>query len=74
MSTSISLKAEFIAGTDIKTACFDLCMLSDKLNSHLEASFNGTKLNAYPGDNPLGLYKAYCDRKPNATWVSARGP
>lgn len=56
---SLTLKVELFAGTDIRSASCDLCELSERIGALVEADFNGVKLWARPGDNPLRLADAY---------------
>lgn len=56
---SITLKVELLAGTDIRSACCDLCELANRTGCLVEASFNGIKLWARRADNPLELVEAY---------------
>lgn len=56
---TITLKLELFAGTDVRDAASDLCQLADRIGVLCEADFNGVKLWARPGDNPLRLVDAY---------------
>lgn len=56
---SLTLKVELFAGTDIRSASCDLCELAERIGALVEADFNGVKLWARPGDNPLRLADAY---------------
>lgn len=56
---SLTLKLELFVGTDVLSAASDLCQLSDRIGVLCEADFNGVKLWARPGDNPLRLVDAY---------------
>ena len=56
---SFTIKVELFAGTDIRDAASDLCELADRFGALVEANFNGVKLWARPGDNPLRLADAY---------------
>ena len=53
------LRVELFAGTDVSDAASELCQLADRIGAHCEAMFNGVKLWARPGDNPLRLTEAY---------------
>lgn len=53
------LQVELFAGVDVRDAAMELCQLSDRIGAHCEASFNGVKLWARPGDNPLRLVEAF---------------
>lgn len=52
---TITLRLELFAGTDVRDAASDLCQLADRIGVLCEADFNGVKLWARPGDNPLRL-------------------
>ena len=56
---TLTLKLELFAGTDVRDAASDLCQLADRIGVLCEADFNGVKLWARPGDNPLRLADAY---------------
>lgn len=56
---SLTLKVELFAGTDVRDAACDMCMLSNRTGAMIEADFNGVKLWARPDDNPLKLVDAY---------------
>lgn len=56
---SFTLKVELFAGTDIRSATSDLCDFAERIGVMVEADFNGVKLWARPGDNPLRLADAY---------------
>lgn len=56
---SITIHVELSAGTMVRDAACDLCSLSDRIGVLVEADFNGVKLWARPGDNPLQLEAAY---------------
>lgn len=52
---SLTLNVELSPGTDIRDAASDLCQLADRIGVLCEANFNGVKLWARPGNNPLRL-------------------
>lgn len=52
---SIILSVELIAGTDIREACCDICELANRVGCTVEGKFNGVKLWANEGGNPLEL-------------------
>ena len=56
---SMTLKMELFAGVDIDAAASDLCRLADRIGVLCEAEFNGVKLWARPGDNPLRLVDSF---------------
>ena len=56
---TLTLKLELFAGTDVRDAASDLCQLADRIGVLCEADFNGVKLWARPGDNPLRLVESY---------------
>lgn len=56
---SITLKVDLSAGTDIREACCDICMLAGRVGCLVEANFNGVLLWAREGDNPLKLVNEY---------------
>jgi hypothetical protein len=56
---SLTLKVELSPGTDIREACCDLCELANRVGCLVEASFNGVKVWAVEGNNPLKLAEAW---------------
>lgn len=56
---SLTLKVELMAGTDIREACCDLCELANRVGCMVEGNFNGVKVWAVEGDNPLKLAEAW---------------
>lgn len=56
---TLTLKLELFAGVGISEAASDLCQLSDRVGVLCEADFNGVKLWARPGDDPLLLVGSY---------------
>ena len=56
---TLMLKVERFVGTDVRDAAIDLCQLADRVGVLCEADFNGVKLWARPGDNPLRLAESY---------------
>jgi hypothetical protein len=56
---TMTLKVELLAGTDVRDAACELCQLADRIGVLCEANFNGVKLWARPGDNPLRLAEAF---------------
>lgn len=56
---TLTLKLELFAGTDVRDAANDLCQLADRIGVLCEADFNGVKLWARPGSNPLRLVESY---------------
>lgn len=56
---SLTLNLDLFAGVDITDAASDLCQLSSRVGVLCVADFNGVKLWARPGDNPLHLVDAY---------------
>ncbi len=56
---SVMMKVELIAGTDIRDACCDVCELANRMGCLIEARFNGVRLWAREGDNPLTLEEEY---------------
>lgn len=59
MSSSIWLTVEFSPGSDIATACKELCALANKLDVQVHASFNGVLLMACAGDEWTSLEAAW---------------
>jgi hypothetical protein len=59
---TLTLKVELFAGTDVRDAANDLCQLADRVGTLCEADFNGVKLWARPGDNPLRLADSYFEQ------------
>ena len=56
---SVTLKVELMAGTDIRDACCDICKLANRLGCLIEANFNGVRLWAVEGNNPIKLAEEY---------------
>ena len=56
---SISMKVELFAGTEIREACCDICELANRMGCLIEANFNGVRLWAREGNNPLTLADEY---------------
>lgn len=75
MRNSIILKVELFAGTDIKDAAIDLCALAERVGVLCEASFNGVKLWARPGDSPQVMVDKYMVEinKPHGLYRYAKG-
>lgn len=46
---TLSLRVEFLAGSNISEAAEELCELADRFGVMIEADFNGTPLLARPG-------------------------
>lgn len=59
MLKTFVLQVEPFAGSDIKDVAVELCQLADRVGVRCEAGFNGVKLWARPGDNPLRLVEAF---------------
>lgn len=59
MLKTFTLKLELFAGTDVSDAASEMCQFADRIGVRCEAMFNGVKLWARPGDNPLRLVDAY---------------
>jgi len=59
MLKTFVLQVEPFAGRDIKDVAVELCQLADRVGVRCEAGFNGVKLWARPGDNPLRLVDAF---------------
>ena len=59
MLKTFTLKVEPIAGTDVRDVASELVQLAERIGVLCEANFNGVKLWARPGDNPLRLADAY---------------
>ena len=56
---SVTIKVDLTPGTDIREACCDICELANRVGCMVEASFNGVKLWAVAGNNPLQLAEAW---------------
>lgn len=56
---TFTLRLELFAGADIRDAASEMCQLADRIGVMCEAQFNGVKLWARPGDNPLRLVEVY---------------
>ena len=56
---SITMKVELMAGTDIRDASCDICELANRVGCLVEANFNGVRLWAREGGNPLKLAEEY---------------
>jgi len=48
-----------LAGTDIKDACTEFCLLAGVLGGVVEFEFNGTELEAVPDGDPYALAAAF---------------
>ena len=59
MLKTFLLQVEPFVGSDINDVAAELCQLADRVGVRCEASFNGVKLWARPGDNPLRLVEAF---------------
>jgi len=59
MLKTFVLQVEPFAGSDIQAVSMELCQLADRVGVRCEAGFNGVKLWARPGDNPLRLVDAF---------------
>lgn len=59
MLKTFVLQVEPFAGSDIQAVSMELCQLADRVGVRCEAAFNGVKLWARPGDNPLRLVDAF---------------
>ena len=59
MLKTFVLQVEPFAGSNIKDVAVELCQLADRVGVLCEAGFNGVKLWARPGDNPLRLVEAF---------------
>lgn len=53
------LQVELFAGSKINDVSVALCQLAGLVGVRCEARFNGVKLLARPGDNPLRLVEAF---------------
>jgi len=56
---SVTMKVELMAGTEIRDACCDICELANRMCCLIEANFNGVRLWAREGGNPLKLAEEY---------------
>lgn len=56
---TMTLEVRLFAGVEVRDAAVELCQLADRVNTLCEADFNGVKLWARPGDNPLRLVDAW---------------
>ena len=67
MLKTFVLRVEPFAGSDVRDVACELCQLADRIGVRCEATFNGVKLWARPGDNPLRLVDAFHEelKKPN---------
>ena len=59
MLKTFVLQVEPFAGSDVRDVAVELCELADRVGARCEAPFNGVKLWARPGDNPLRLVDAF---------------
>ena len=50
---------EPFAGSDIADVCYDLTELAERCGVRVEAQFNGVKLWAKPGTDPIALRAAW---------------
>lgn len=59
MLKTFVLRLEPFAGTDVRDVASEMCQLADRIGVRCEVMFNGVKLWARPGDNPLRLVDAF---------------
>ena len=59
MLKTFTLNVEPFAGSDVRDVASELCQLADRVGVRCVAGFNGVKLWARPGDNPLRLVDAF---------------
>lgn len=59
MLRTFLVQVEPFAGSDVADVAMELCQLADRIGVRCEAKFNGVKLWARPGDNPLRLVDAF---------------
>jgi hypothetical protein len=59
---TLSMKLDTFAGSDISDVAADLCQLADRLGILCVVDFNGVKLWARKGDNPLHLVDAFYEQ------------
>lgn len=59
MLRTFLVQVEPFAGSDVTAVATELCQLADRIGVRCEAKFNGVKLWARPGDNPLRLVEAF---------------
>lgn len=59
MLKTFVLQVEPFAGSDVRDVSMELCQLADRVGVRCEAAFNGVKLWARPGDNPLRLVDSF---------------
>lgn len=57
--TTLKLRVDLFAGTDISDAAHELCQLAGRVGALVEADFNGINLWARPGDDSLLLVASY---------------
>lgn len=57
--TTLILKLETLATSDVRDVSRDLCQLADRVGVLCEVNFNGVLLWARPGVDPLKLVDAY---------------
>ena len=57
--SSVSIKCELFAGTDINEACSDLVGVANRVGVLCEAKFNDVILWARPADDPSEIVKSY---------------
>jgi len=57
--STLSLIIKIQAGSDIETACIDLCKMSRNLSRTIKSNFNGIILEAGTATNPLDLVNKY---------------
>ena len=62
MLKTFILKVEPFAGSNVRDIVAELCQLADRVGIRCEAGFNGVKLRARPGDNPMRLEAAFFEQ------------
>jgi hypothetical protein len=55
----LSIKVDVCAGTEIKTACADICAFAKNMGIMIKSNFNGINVIATPGSDPAEMTKEY---------------
>ena len=74
MLQTFVIRVELFAGSHIDDVAAEMCILADRVGVRCEASFNGVKLWARPGDDPRELIEAFYveNRKPAGVFKLAQ--
>ena len=65
------INVTMLAGSDIKTCCKEAVLLATTMNHVIKFSFNGTLVEAVPGDSVIDLVNAW--HNPNGSFLARTG-